>query len=416
MSTNYKFPRLLVMMFLQYFVQGAWNMTIGAVLATYGLTTIVGSTYSVLGIATIISPLFVGMVADRFIPSQKVMGILHIINAGVLFSLPMFVLAGNVSVFLGLIFVVGLLFYPTTALANSISFRHINGVKFFPIVRVFGTIGFMAVGFTMGETGIFDQVTTFKLAAAVSILLGVYCFTLPDTPPAAKGTKFSLRDALCLDALSLFKDKYFTIFMLSTFVLMIPKTAYSAYVPVYLKVLGMNSASMMQIATFVEVIFMIFLAALLGRLGFKKVILCGAICWIIRCLLLSEAAVSVNSLYFVVGALLLQGLCWDFFFTAGDIYVDKKAGVEIKAQAQGLRFIVSNGFGVFMASSVCGLIKNNVVTEDLMPAAATQWQEFWVYPAIVAAVVSVCFWIFFRDKDVVMQRPEAKNEAVAESA
>lgn len=407
----FKLPRLLVMMFLQYFVQGAWNMVIGAVLAAYGLKEIVGSTYSMLGIATIISPLFVGMIADRFIASQKVMGILHIINAGVLFLLPSFVVNHNESGFLMMIFIVGLLFYPTTALANSVSFRHIDGVKWFPIVRVFGTIGFMTVGFTIGDKvlDIAKTTNTFTLAAGASVLYGLYCFTLPNTPPSAKNKKISMREILCLDALSLFKDKYFSIFMFSTFILMIPKTAYSAYLPVYLPVLNLDPATMMQIAIATEVIFMVFLSFILGRFGFKKVILFGAISWIIRSLILSQAAVSDHYFLYIVGALLLQGLCWDFFFTAGDIYVDKKAGPGIKAQAQGLRFIVSNGFGVFMAASVCGFINNRVVTEKTMPAAAAQWQEFWIYPAIVAVVVTIGFWIFFNDKDVLMKPKEEAN-------
>ncbi|WP_392562842.1 MFS transporter [Orbus sturtevantii] len=406
----FKLPRLLVMMFLQYFVQGAWNMVIGAVLAAYGLKEIVGSTYSVLGIATIISPLFIGMVADRFIASQKVMGVLHILNAAVLFSLPSFIQSGNESGFLVMIFIVGLLFYPTTALANSVSFRHIDGVRWFPIVRVFGTIGFMVVGFTLGKTflDIAKSTNSFLLASGASVLYGLYCFTLPNTPPVAKNKKISIREILCLDALSLFKDKYFSIFMFATFILMIAKTAYSAYLPVYLPVLDLDPASMMQIATATEVIFMIFLSFLLGRFGFKKVILFGSISWIIRSLMLSQAAVSDDYLLYIIGALLLQGLCWDFFFTAGDIYVDKKAKPEIKAQAQGLRFIVSNGFGVFMAASVCGIINNRVVTEKTMPAAATQWQEFWIYPAVVAAVVTIGFWIFFNDKSVIM-KPKIKH-------
>lgn len=399
----FKIPRLLVMMFLQYFVQGAWNMVIGAVLAAYGLKEIVGSTYSVLGIATIISPLFIGMIADRFIASQKVMGILHILNAGVLFIIPNFVESGNIVGFLIMIFIVGLLFYPTTALANSVSFRHIDGVRWFPIIRVFGTIGFMIVGLILGYTGFSSSINSFLLASGASVVYGIYCFTLPNTPPNSRNKKFSIRDAMCLDALSLFKDKYFTIFMLSTFILMITKTAYSAYLPVYLPVLGLEPASMMQIAIATEVLFMFLLSFLLGRFGFKKIILFGAICWIIRSMMLSLAATSDGNMFFyIIGTLLLQGICWDFFFTAGDIYVDKKAGPEIKAQAQGLRFIVSNGFGVFMAASVCGFINNRVVTEKTLPNAGPQWQEFWIYPAVVAAIVAVGFWYFFRDKDVIM--------------
>ena len=171
----FKIPRLLVMMFLQYFVQGAWNMVIGAVLAAYGLKEIVGSTYSVLGIATIISPLFIGMIADRFIASQKVMGILHILNAGVLFIIPNFVESGNIVGFLIMIFIVGLLFYPTTALANSVSFRHIDGVRWFPIIRVFGTIGFMIVGLILGYTGFSSSINSFLLASGASVVYGIYC-------------------------------------------------------------------------------------------------------------------------------------------------------------------------------------------------------------------------------------------------
>lgn len=407
----FKIPRLLVMMFLQYFVQGAWNMVIGAVLAAYGLKEIVGSTYSVLGIATIISPLFIGMIADRFIASQKVMGILHILNAGVLFIIPNFVESGNIVGFLIMIFIVGLLFYPTTALANSVSFRHIDGVRWFPIIRVFGTIGFMIVGLILGYTGFSSSINSFLLASGASVVYGIYCFTLPNTPPTSINKKFSIRDAMCLDALSLFKDKYFTIFMLSTFILMITKTAYSAYLPVYLPVLGLEPASMMQIAIATEVLFMFLLSFLLGRFGFKKIILFGAICWIIRSMMLSLAATSDGNMFFyIIGTLLLQGICWDFFFTAGDIYVDKKAGPEIKAQAQGLRFIVSNGFGVFMAASVCGFINNRVVTEKTLPNAGPQWQEFWIYPAVVAAIVAVGFWYFFRDKDVIMTPKKVESE------
>ncbi|WP_392565475.1 MFS transporter [Utexia brackfieldae] len=405
----FKIPRLLIMMFMQYFVQGAWNMVIGAVLAAYSLKDIVGSTYSVLGVATIISPLIIGMIADRFIASQKVMGILHLINSVALYSLSYFVLEKDVSGFLAMIFVVGLLFYPTTALANSVSFRHIEGVKWFPVIRVFGTIGFMSVGFLLFYTGYSQTVDSFKLAAIASVIYGLYCFTLPNTLPAGKGKKLSWRDIFFLDALSLFKDKYFSIFMAATFVLMITKTAYSAYVPVYLPVLGLEPASMMQIAVATEIIFMLLLSLLLRRFGFKKVILFGAISWIIRSLMLSQAAVSEHYLLYMVGALMLQGLCWDFFFTAGDIYVDKKAKPEIKAQAQGLRFIISNGFGVFMAASVSGYINNRVVTEKALPAAAPQWHEFWIYPAVVAAIVTVAFWLFFRDKDVIM--PEEQKQA-----
>ena len=378
-----KTPRLLIMMFIQYFMQGAWNMTMGLVLSTYGMATIIGSSYALLGLATIISPLFIGMVADRFFASQKVMAILHLVNAGVLLFVPQFIEAQNTGMTLTMIFLVGLLFYPTTALANSISFSHINGVKYFPFIRVFGTFGFMAIGFIIGEMGYSGNTVTWYIAAASGAVLGLYCFTLPNTPPKAKGNAFALRDLLCLDALALFKDRSFSVLMLSIFVLMIPKTAYSAYIPVFLKALGFdNAASMMQIGIACEVIFMFLLSFFLLKAGFKITLMLGA-------------SLDANMMFVLIG-LMLQGFCWDFFFTVGDIYVDRKAAPEIKAQAQSLRFIVSNGVGLLFASTVCGQIFNTTVTEQ-GPEALPQWETFWLVSAGVAAVVSVFFLIFFRD-------------------
>ncbi len=393
-------PRLLLMMFLQYFVQGSWNMTMGLVMSTYGLSSVIGTSYALLGVATILSPLFVGMVADRFIASQKIMGILHLLNALVLFTIPTQLEAQNSGMFLLLTFIVGILFYPTTALANSISFRHINGARMFPIIRVFGTIGFIVIGFLLGELGFSGSVMTYKIAAVSAIALGLYCFTLPNTPALARGQKFSMRDLLCLDALSLFKDKNFTIFMVCTIFLMIPKTAYSAYVPVFLEAIGFqNAATMMQIGITTEVIFMFLLSFFLYKFGFKRIILFGAIAWVIRSLLFSYAAVDTGILIVVI-ALALQGVCWDFFFTAGDIYVDKKADVKIKAQAQSLKFMISNGLGLLFASLVTGNIFNHTVTNQ-GNAALPQWQTFWIYPSIVAAIVAIVFFFSFKDKEKV---------------
>lgn len=388
--------RLLVMMFIQYFMQGAWNMTMGLVLSSYGMANIIGNAYALLGLATILSPLFIGMIADRFFSSQKVMAVLHIINAAVLFTVPQFVEAQNVGMTLFLIFTVGLLFYPTTALSNSITFSHINGVKMFPVIRVFGNFGFMVVGFIMGEMGFSGSTMTWYIAACSGIVLALYCLTLPDTPPKAKDKPFAPRDILCLDALSLFKDRYFAILMFSIFVLMIPKTAYSAYIPVFIKALGFdNAASMMQIGVACEIVFMFLLSFVLLKFGFKITLALGIVSWIIRTVLFSYAAVDSGTTFLIIG-LLLQGLCWDFFFTAGDIYVDKKAKPEIRAQAQGIRFIVSNGAGLLFASTVCGFIFNNTVTET-GTASLPQWVNYWHYPTAIAGIVFIFFIFFFKD-------------------
>ncbi len=268
----------------------------------------------------------------------------------------------------------------------------------------------------MGEMGFSGSTMTWYIAAGAGVVLALYCLTLPDTPPKAKDQPFKPRDILCLDALSLFKDRYFAILMFSIFVLMIPKTAYSAYIPVFIKALGFdNAASMMQIGVACEIVFMFVLSFVLLKFGFKITLALGIGSWIIRTILFSYAAMDTGTMFIIIG-LLLQGLCWDFFFTAGDIYVDKKARPEIRAQAQGIRFIVSNGAGLLFASTVCGYIFNNTVTET-GAASLPQWVTYWHYPTVVAAVVLVFFLIFFKDdvsKKKTTQQDNHNVDAVVE--
>ncbi len=388
--------RLMFMMFVQYFVQGAWVLTLGLVLSSHNMADIIGSAYSVLGVATILSPMFVGMIADRFFESQKVLCLMHAVLAIVFYITSTYILDANKTMVLICIFFVGLIFYPTVALTNSIAFSHADGPKYFPVIRVFGSIGYIFLGLLIGELGLSGSIETWYIASITAIIMALYALTLPKTPPKMAGKEFSTRDLLCLDALSLFKDKYFSIMMLSILFLMIPKTAYSAYIPVFLKALGFdNAASMMQIGVAMEVLFVFFIPFFLLKYGFKVTLLTGMICWSIRSLLFAEAALN-QSYAFILIALLLQGVCWDFFFTVADIYADKKAGANIKAQAQSLRFIVSNGVGLFFASSICGYIFNSNV-KDTTANGLSQWPSFWYVSAAVAAIVFILFIIFFKD-------------------
>lgn len=390
--------RLMSMMFIQYIVQGAWVLTLGLVLSSHGMADIIGTAYAVLGIATILSPMFVGMVADRFFATEKVLAIMHLLLAAVVYVTSIWIQDQNSTLTLAGIFFVGLIYYPTVALTNSISFRHVDGPRYFPVIRVFGSIGYVVLGLFIGEMGWSGSINTWYVASISAIIMGVYSFTLPHTPPKMAGAPLSVRDILCLDAMSLFKDKYFTIMMISILVLMVPKTAYSAYIPVFLNALGFdNAASMMQIGVAMEVLFVFFIPFFLIKCGFKVTLMLGMICWAIRSVLFSEAALSENYSYtLVILGLFLQGVCWDFFFTVADIYADKKAGPNIKAQAQSLCFIASNGVGLFFASSICGYIFNHQVT-DTSSAGLPQWETFWLFPAGIALVVFIAFWIFFKD-------------------
>ena len=384
------------MMFIQYIVQGAWVLTLGLVLSSYGMKEIIGTAYAVLGIATIMSPMFVGMVADRFFATEKVLGILHLILAGVMYLTSTFIVSGQATMTLVGIFFVGLIYYPTVALTNSISFHHVDGPRYFPVIRVFGSIGYVVLGLFIGQMGWSGDVMTWYVAVISALVMGLYSFTLPHTPPKSAGAPFSVRDLFCLDAMALFKDKYFTIMMIAILILMVPKTAYSAYIPVFLNALGFdNAASMMQIGVAMEVLFVFFIPFFLTRFGFKITLMLGMISWAIRSVLFSEAALSGSYAMVIIG-LVLQGVCWDFFFTVADIYADKKAGDNIKSQAQSLRFIASNGVGLFFASSVCGYIFNNNVT-DTGAQGLAQWETFWLFPAAIAAGVFVVFLLCFKD-------------------
>ncbi|SPT70988.1 MFS transporter [Anaerobiospirillum thomasii] len=397
--------RLMAMMFVQYVVQGAWVLTLGLVLSSYNMADIIGNAYAVLGVATILSPMFVGMVADRFFATEKVLALMHLLLAAVVYLTSMFIVGENKMMVLAGLFFVGLIYYPTVALTNSIAFSHVDGSRHFPVIRMFGSIGYVALGLFIGEMGWSGDVMTWYVASITALIMSAYCLTLPHTPPKMAGREFSMRDLLCLDAFALFKDKYFTIMMLSILVLMVPKTAYSAYIPVFLKAIGFdNAASMMQIGVAMEVLFVFLIPFFLLKFGFKVTLMTGMICWAIRSALFAEAAVSGNTMLVIIG-LVLQGICWDFFFSVADIYADKKAGENIKAQAQSLRFIASNGVGLFFASSVCGYIFNSQVS-DTSAAGLPQWYSFWYIAGAIAAAVFVAFLVFF--KDDVSNRQESK--------
>lgn len=397
--------RLMAMMFVQYVVQGAWVLTLGLVLSSYNMADIIGNAYAVLGVATILSPMFVGMVADRFFATEKVLALMHLLLAAVVYLTSMFIVGENKMMVLTGLFFVGLIYYPTVALTNSIAFSHVDGSRHFPVIRMFGSIGYVALGLFIGEMGWSGDVMTWYVASITALIMSAYCLTLPHTPPKMAGREFSMRDLLCLDAFALFKDKYFTIMMLSILVLMVPKTAYSAYIPVFLKAIGFdNAASMMQIGVAMEVLFVFLIPFFLLKFGFKVTLMTGMICWAIRSALFAEAAVSGNTMLVIIG-LVLQGICWDFFFSVADIYADKKAGENIKAQAQSLRFIASNGVGLFFASSVCGYIFNSQVS-DTSAAGLPQWYSFWYIAGAIAAAVFVAFLVFF--KDDVSNRQESK--------
>jgi len=392
------YAQLSVMMFLEFFIWGAWFVTLGTYLGSIKFTgTQVGYTYLMNNIAAIVSPFFIGMIADRFFASQKVMAVLHILGGIVIFFAADLVTVSGLI--LGLL-LYNLLYMPTIALANAVSFHQMeNPDSQFPRVRVWGTIGWIVAGLSitlvLGRYYEHVEATAFplKMAAFGSIVLGIYSFFLPDTPPKNIGKDITVGDILGVKALKLLKEKNFLIFVISSLLICIPLAFYYNFTNMFLNELGMTgTAAKQSMGQMSEVLFMILMPWLFIRLGVKKMLLVGMLSWVLRYILFAYGDVG-SLVWLLYLGILLHGLCYDFFFVTGMIYVDKKAGTEIRAQAQGFISLVTYGVGIGLGSVISGQIVDWFTVDGVK-----QWQTIWLIPAIFAAVVSLLFVLMFKDE------------------
>ncbi len=398
--------KLSFMMFLEFFIWGGWFVTMSSFLpnnlaATGGDTAMAYSTQSW---GAIIAPFIIGLIADRFFNAERILGVLHLIGAFLMYKL---YVATDFSNFYPYVLGYMIAYMPTLALVNSVSFHQMSDpTKQFPKIRVWGTIGWVVVGLSISfifawdskesiEAGLLKN--TFLMSAIASGVLGVFSFILPKTPPKlGKNEKISISDILGLDALKLLKDRNFLVFFISSVLICVPLAFYYQNLSVFLTENEVEASTALTIAGQVsEIVFMLLLPFFFKKYGFKKTILVGMLAWAVRYLLFAFG--DTGDLFFmIITGIVLHGICYDFFFVSGQIYTDSKAGEKIKSAAQGLITLATYGVGMLIGFYISG----RVMDANLIAEAQHNWKEVWIFPAIFAAVVFVIFALLFKNEQI----------------
>ncbi|MDW8208117.1 MAG: nucleoside permease [Chloroherpetonaceae bacterium] len=386
--------RLSVMMFLQFFVWGGWFVTVGNYMDSNGMKDAIAWAYSVGPIAAIVSPFFLGMIADRFFATERVLAVMHLLGGALLLLAPAVAAGGSPVAFVGLLLLHTLCYMPTLGLTNTLAFHNVtHPEKQFPLIRVFGTIGWIVANIVVSKMLHADtSALQFYVAGGAGILLGLYSFTLPHTPPPAAGQKSTVHDILGLDALALMRQTAFAVFLISSFLICIPLAFYYSWAPVFVKNMGFaDPAFNMSFGQMSEIFFMLVMPAFFARLGVKYMLLVGMGAWVARYGLFAAAADS-NITWMILAGIILHGICYDFFFVTGQIYVDRKASAKIRGQAQGLLVLVTQGLGMLIGAQVAGRVVSANTVNDV-----TAWKSVWLLPCIAAGVIMLVFFLLFRE-------------------
>ncbi|MDX2132666.1 MAG: nucleoside permease [Planctomycetota bacterium] len=403
--------RLSVMMFLQFFVWGAWYVSMTGFMNRTDMGGLIPAAYSVGPIAAILSPFFLGLIADRYFPTERVLAVMMLLGGGILFAAPAVAEAYNPEtdgsaffhpytlVLLGHM----LCFMPTLGLTSSLSFHNLpNREKQFPLVRVWGTIGWIAgniaVSFLPGKDQAAEQ---FYLAGVAAIALGLYSFTLPHTPPPARGSKPSVREILGLDSIALLAKPNYAVFMVCSFLLCIPLAGYYAFARNYVEAAGavVNDSAVftMSFGQMSEILFMLVMPLCFARLGVKWMLAIGMLAWVVRYGLFAGAW-DGRVEWMILGGILLHGICYDFFFVTGMIYVDKAANPRIRSQAQGFLVLVTQGLGMFIGAQAFGRLVGHFTTDGPDGATVLAWKDIWLWPCVFAGVIMLVFIALFRER------------------
>jgi nucleoside transporter len=395
--------RLGAMMFMQFFVWGAWFVTLGTFMGStlQASGADIGMAYGTQSWGAIIAPFIIGLIADRFFNAERILGVLHLMGAALMYML---FTANDVNSFYPYLLGYMLCYMPTLALVNSVSFNQLKDpASEFGKIRLWGTVGWIVAGLVISYVFSWDAQdsiangmlrNTFAMTALVSLVLGIYSFTLPATPPAAKGQAVSLRDILGLDAIALLKDRNFLMFFVASVLICIPLAFYYSYANPFLTDIGVeNATGKMTIGQVSEVLFMLLLPVFLKRFGIKATLLVGMLAWVIRYISFAFGDPN-NSMLLLLMGIALHGICYDFFFVSGQIYTDHKAGDNVKSAAQGLITLATYGVGMLIGFAAAG----HIVDAYTAIGSSPDWQTIWLIPAGFAAAVFVVYGLAFKNE------------------
>jgi nucleoside transporter len=385
--------KLSFMMLLEYFIWGSWYVTMSTYMSEFlGASGVqIGAAYSALAIATMISPFFVGMVADRYFAAQRIMAVLHLGGAVLLYFASQ---AQDNTTFYWVVLCYSLLYMPTIALSNNIAFHQMSDPgKMFPWIRVFGTVGWIVSGLMIPALGIEGTAFTFQMAAIASMVLGLYSFILPETPPKGKEVSTTASSVLGTDAFVLFRNKPYLIFFIAAVLVCIPLSFYYEQANLFLNNVGMeDAAGKMTLGQVSEALFILAIPFLFYRIGVKNMIIIGMVAWFLRYVCFAHGDTGSN-VWMLYTGIILHGICYDFFFVTGYMYTERKAGAEIKNAAQGLFTFATYGLGMFIGTWIAGFVAHYYTVDG-----EYDWTSIWYVPAAIAVFVLLYFILFFKEK------------------
>ena len=401
------FLRLQLMVFLHYFVWGAWYVTMG----TYLNGTLkleggqIGLAYGSTAIGAMVSPFFAGIIADRFFATQRLLGCLHLVGAALLYYVST---AATFSVFYPALIAYTISYMAGHGLTNALTLHHSkNPAKEFPLVMLMGSVGWIAAGFVVSWLKFEDSANMFRLAAGAALVMGLYSFTLPNTPPKGAGAPVNLRTMLGLDALKLMRDRSFATFMICSFLICVPLSFYFSWMHVFMGELKIENAAMkMTGAQVSDVVFLLLLPFLLRRLGVKGILILGMVAWTVRFGLLTQFPQSAGAAWMLFVAIAVHGMCYDYIFVMGRMYVDQRATPDIRAATQGFHAFVTLGAGMFVGSWLAGVVGQHYTNAGGLTHA---WSNIWLVPAVMSAALIFVFAVLFQDRKPAIDAPDARH-------